>query len=106
MSRPESFSAPLRPLRLCVILCVLGVAACGKKGPPLPPLRPIPARIADLAATRREPFELHARGHRDFAQVLDARVLALRRLPVAHGTALHAHGLGELRLRHGGVAAR
>ncbi len=28
------------------------VVACGKRGNPLPPLRPVPARIADLAAVR------------------------------------------------------
>lgn len=27
-------------------------AACGKKGPPLPPLRPVPAAVADLTARR------------------------------------------------------
>jgi len=26
--------------------------ACGKKGPPLAPLRPVPAAVADVAATR------------------------------------------------------
>lgn len=37
-----------------VICCLLAsaAAACGKKGNPLPPLRPVPARIVDLTASR------------------------------------------------------
>jgi len=35
-----------------IFLLLAAATACGKKGDPLPPLRPIPARIADLAATR------------------------------------------------------
>jgi hypothetical protein len=31
---------------------VVLMVACGKKGPPLPPLRPIPVRVADLTAVR------------------------------------------------------
>lgn len=38
-------------LAACVALAVLA-AACGKKGNPLPPLRPVPARIADLTVLR------------------------------------------------------
>ena len=34
-----------------VVLCV-AAAACGKKGDPLPPLRPVPARITDFEAIR------------------------------------------------------
>lgn len=34
------------------LLAVLAAAACGKRGNPLPPLRAVPARIADLAAHR------------------------------------------------------
>lgn len=36
-----------------VALVVLAAAACGKKGNPLPPLRPVPQRVADAAAERR-----------------------------------------------------
>jgi hypothetical protein len=38
-------------LTACLVLAVAAVA-CGKKGNPLPPLRPVPARIADLAVVR------------------------------------------------------
>ena len=34
------------------VLVVVTLAACGKRGNPLPPLRSVPARIADLAAHR------------------------------------------------------
>jgi len=34
------------------VLLAAVVAGCGKKGNPLPPLRPVPARIADFTATR------------------------------------------------------
>jgi len=43
----------LRCLPLAFVLPLV-VAACGQKGPPLAPLRPVPAAIADLAATRLE----------------------------------------------------
>lgn len=36
---------------LLVALCAAG-AACGKKGPPLPPLRRVPAAVGELAANR------------------------------------------------------
>jgi len=40
-------------LRAAGVLAVLLVgAACGKRGNPLPPLRPLPARVADAAARR------------------------------------------------------
>ena len=44
----------VRPLLLSVVLAsMLPIAmACGKKGPPLAPLRPSPAAISDVAATR------------------------------------------------------
>jgi len=34
------------------VAAALALAACGKKGPPLPPLRPLPARILDLGVAR------------------------------------------------------
>lgn len=37
-----------------VIIVAVAAAACGKKGPPLPPLRPVPARIADMTALRTD----------------------------------------------------
>lgn len=40
----------VRALVICLLLAA--AAACGKKGNPLPPLRPVPARIADLTAVR------------------------------------------------------
>lgn len=36
-----------------IAAAVLVMAACGKRGPPLPPLRPIPARVADFTADVR-----------------------------------------------------
>ncbi len=44
-------SSTLRTLVAGLTLAAL-YGGCGKKGNPLPPLRPVPARIADLAATR------------------------------------------------------
>ncbi len=43
-----------RPRRLaaCSVVALAGLAACGKKGPPLPPVRPVPAAVADLQARR------------------------------------------------------
>ena len=37
---------------LAIALAAVGAVACGKKGPPLPPLRPVPGAVADLAADR------------------------------------------------------
>jgi predicted small lipoprotein YifL len=39
---------------LCAILVLCTCAACGQKGPPLPPLRPVPVAVSDLAAVRRD----------------------------------------------------
>ena len=36
------------------LVVLAGVSACGRKGPPQPPLRPIPGHVTDLAATRVE----------------------------------------------------
>jgi len=36
------------------VTTVLLLAACGKRGNPLPPLRPVPARVTDLAALRAD----------------------------------------------------
>jgi hypothetical protein len=35
-----------------IVAAALAATACGKKGNPLPPLRPVPARIADLTVAR------------------------------------------------------
>ena len=34
------------------LVVLAGVSACGRKGNPLPPLRPVPGHVTDLAATR------------------------------------------------------
>ena len=38
---------------ICSVVAVFSVAACGKKGPPLPPLVKLPVPPADLTAARR-----------------------------------------------------
>jgi hypothetical protein len=38
--------------RRAIVVVLLVAAACGKKGPPLPPLRVVPARIEDLAVAK------------------------------------------------------
>lgn len=43
---------PLRLLLLGVLVVV--VPACGKRGPPLPPLRPAPDKVTDVSVVRRE----------------------------------------------------
>ncbi|MCC6165327.1 MAG: hypothetical protein IT182_18440 [Acidobacteria bacterium] len=45
---------PVRPFLFSLVLAsvVLTVVGCGKKGPPLAPLRPVPAAVSDLTATR------------------------------------------------------
>ncbi|MEO8482121.1 MAG: fibronectin type III domain-containing protein [Acidobacteriota bacterium] len=58
------FSARRRQRRIrslaAIGLLVAAMAACGKKGNPLPPLRPVPARIADLTVVRtRDRITLH-----------------------------------------------
>jgi len=45
-------TAALRPAAAGALLLILAAAGCGRKGPPLPPLRPVPGPIADLAASR------------------------------------------------------
>lgn len=45
-------SARLVRLGITSVVVLAGVSACGRKGPPLPPLRPVPGHVADLAATR------------------------------------------------------
>ena len=44
--------ARLVRLGITGIVVLAGVSACGRKGPPLPPLRPVPGHVTDLAATR------------------------------------------------------
>src|SRR6185503_19163150 len=54
--RQERRPFALHPVRLAGILvsaAVLALGACGKKGPPLPPLIKLPAPPADFAAERR-----------------------------------------------------
>jgi hypothetical protein len=46
------FSGRLAPLALSLAV-VLALAACGKQGPPLPPLRSVPATTADLSVRQR-----------------------------------------------------
>ena len=48
MSQASAVSG--RALAAALVLCAL--IACGKKGPPLAPLRPVPAAVAELAARR------------------------------------------------------
>ena len=42
---------PWRPLAVAAVV-VLAAAACGKKGPPLAPLRRVPAQVAEFSAAR------------------------------------------------------
>ena len=51
MSRTSSL--PL-PLLLLLGALIVVAPACGKRGPPLPPLHPAPERVADLSIVRRE----------------------------------------------------
>ena len=44
--------ARLVRLGITGLVVLAGVSACGRKGNPLPPLRPIPGHVTDLAATR------------------------------------------------------
>jgi len=41
-----------RAAAAALLLVLTGVAGCGQKGPPLPPLRPLPAAVGDLRAER------------------------------------------------------
>ena len=45
---------------LMLMACVLTLAGCGKKGPPLPPLRLVPAAVEDIN-TRRTASEVELR---------------------------------------------
>lgn len=47
--RAPSRLAPSLSLALLVLPLVLSLSACGKKGPPLPPIRVIPIQISDLS---------------------------------------------------------
>ena len=42
---------PWRRLAVAAVV-VLAAAACGKKGPPLAPLRRVPAQVAEFSAAR------------------------------------------------------
>lgn len=50
VGQPGGFK-PTRLLSLVLLVCV-AASACGKKGPPLPPLRRVPAAVDGLAADR------------------------------------------------------
>jgi len=43
------------PLRLALLLCVVALAGCGKKGDPLPPGTHVPAPVRDFRAVARGP---------------------------------------------------
>ena len=43
---------PVRLLRAALLVAAVAVSACGKRGDPLPPIRPVPGRIVDLVARR------------------------------------------------------
>ncbi|HET9269099.1 MAG TPA: lipoprotein [Vicinamibacterales bacterium] len=45
-------SGRLARLGITGAVVLAAVSACGRKGPPLPPLRPVPGHVTDLAATR------------------------------------------------------
>jgi predicted small lipoprotein YifL len=47
----EGYRRPAWPHLLC-LLCLASLAACGKKGPPLAPLRLVPAAVGEVAARR------------------------------------------------------
>lgn len=56
MIRRRLFSSPSGPelLGLFLLVGLPAIAACGKKGPPLPPLQLTPGRVEELAIARRE----------------------------------------------------
>ncbi|HXH07027.1 MAG TPA: hypothetical protein VNI83_10600, partial [Vicinamibacterales bacterium] len=56
MSRAGTSGARVRLVGGALALAAL--SACGKKGPPLPPLRPVPGAVTDLSA-RRLASEVH-----------------------------------------------
>jgi hypothetical protein len=39
---------------ITIVAVLAAVSACGRKGPPQPPLRPVPGHVTDLAAARAE----------------------------------------------------
>jgi hypothetical protein len=47
-------SARVARLGITAIVVLAALSACGRKGPPQPPFRPIPGHVTDLAATRAE----------------------------------------------------
>ena len=51
--QPSVRRAPERLALLVALIVALACTACGKKGPPLPPLLKIPAASPDLTASRR-----------------------------------------------------
>src|SRR5262249_40113565 len=58
--REERRPLPVHPViaarrvrHLGPVLILAALSACGKKGPPLPPLQLVPTRIEDLTVTRR-----------------------------------------------------
>ena len=57
-NRTALFPLPFRPVRKLASFCLLGAVvllcvACGKRGDPLPPLRPVPAPVAHIFIAQR-----------------------------------------------------
>jgi len=51
--RPQGFLGSARSALIVAVSCSLSFVACGKKGPPLPPLVKLPVAPAELIAARR-----------------------------------------------------